>query len=66
MSEEFRKLTGKAVRYMIPLAVSAGLLLWLFHKVDFKEMMAVIREGCDFRYIVIMMLITALDRKSVV
>lgn len=61
MSEEFRKLTGKAVRYMIPLAVSAGLLLWLFHKVDFKEMMAVIREGCDFRYIVIMMLITALS-----
>lgn len=48
----------KWLKYLIPFAVSAGLVVWLFSKVDFHEMMATIRRGCDFRYIALMMFIT--------
>lgn len=49
------------VRYLIPVAISAGLIVWLFHKVDIHEVMRVIHDGCDFRYIAIMMVLTMLS-----
>ena len=61
MADGLSKWTGKAVRYIIPLAVSAGLVVWLFHKVDIREMMRVIRDGCDFRWIILMMVITTVS-----
>ena len=41
--------------------VSASLVLWLFHKVDFAEIRTVVREGVDYRYIFLMMAITVLS-----
>lgn len=61
MTDGLQKWIEKIARYLIPFLVSAGMVLWLFHKVDIHEMMRVIREGCDFRWIVVMMLITALS-----
>lgn len=61
MTGILKKRAGKIVRYLIPMAVSVALVLWLFHRVDIKEMMGVIRDGCDFRWIVVMMLITTLS-----
>ncbi len=49
------------IRFLIPVAVSVGLVVWLFHKVDIHEVEAVIRQGCDFRYIAAMMLLTMLS-----
>lgn len=46
------------LKYLIPFAVSAGMIVWLFHKVDFHEVISTIRSGCDFRYIALMMFIT--------
>ncbi|MDE6416145.1 MAG: flippase-like domain-containing protein [Duncaniella sp.] len=46
------------LKYLIPFAVSAGMIVWLFRKVDFHEVMDTIRRGCDFRYIALMMFIT--------
>ena len=56
-----RKLTGEIIRYMVPLAISAGLIVWLFQKVNFSEVMKIVRHGCDFFYIGCMMAITALS-----
>lgn len=61
MTDGLQKWIEKIARYLIPFLVSAGMVVWLFHKVDIHEMMRVIREGCDFRWIVVMMLITALS-----
>lgn len=59
--DKIRRYGMKVLRYAVPLAVSAGLVVWLFHRVDIHEMMKVIHEGCDFRWIVLMMLITTLS-----
>ena len=54
-----KKYVGTGLRYLIPLCVSVLLVVWIFKKVNFHEVMQVIRDGCDFRFIFIMMLLTA-------
>lgn len=58
---DLRKWFGKGLRYVVPLAVSAGLVVWLFHKTNFHSVMGVIRNECDYRWIILMMVITALS-----
>ncbi|MCH5233407.1 MAG: flippase-like domain-containing protein [Muribaculaceae bacterium] len=52
---------GDIIRYVFPLAVSVCLILWLVHKVDFKDVMHIIHEKCNFLWIAIMMLMTMLS-----
>ncbi len=58
---DWHKWVGLAVRYLIPLGVSVGLIAWLFHKVDIHEIIHIVRHGCDYRWIALMMLITTLS-----
>jgi len=41
--------------------ISAGLIIWLFHKVNIHQVESIIRQGVDYRYIIAMMLITMLS-----
>lgn len=52
---------AKVARIIIPLGVSAALVLWLFHKVDVNQVLAIVRQGVDYRYLVLMMFITMLS-----
>lgn len=52
----------KVLRYLFPVAVTVGLVAWMFTKVDFHKMMHVIRDGCDFWWIAAMMLLTTMSR----
>ena len=52
---------GKVLKVLIPLGVSAALILWLFHKVDIDKVKAIISQGVDYRFIVLMMGITVLS-----
>ncbi len=52
----------KALRYLLPLAVSAGLIVWLFQKVKFKDIENVLHQGCDFRWLALMMGVLVLSR----
>ncbi|MDE7159502.1 MAG: flippase-like domain-containing protein [Muribaculaceae bacterium] len=52
---------GKILKVVVPLAVSVGLVLWLFHKVHFSEVMEIIHRGVDYRFIIAMMLVTLLS-----
>lgn len=53
-----KKITGYIIRYGLPLAISVCLILWLFHKVNFHKVMDIAHRGCDYLYIVIMMITT--------
>lgn len=57
----WHKIIDDTVRYVLPLGVSAGLIIWLFHRVDFHEVMRQVHDGCDFQWIVLMMVITTLS-----
>ena len=58
---DLRKIVGGILRYVVPAAVSVVLILWLLHKVDIDQVMATIRQGCDFRWIAAMMFLTMLS-----
>lgn len=50
-------MAGKLIKFGIPLLISVGLCVVLFRDIDFKEMMRIIREECDFRFIGLNLLI---------
>ena len=54
-------ITGKVLDYLIPVAISALLIWWLFSKVNFHDVMREVREGCDFTWVIVMMAITTLS-----
>lgn len=54
-------IVSRVLKYLIPLLVSAGLIVWLFHKVNIHQVETIIRQGVDWRYIVAMMAITVLS-----
>lgn len=56
-----KKFVGDVFRYVFPLAISVCLILWLLHKVDFKDVMHIIHEKCNFLWIAIMMVLTAIS-----
>lgn len=51
----------KGLDYAVPVAISVGLVVWLFDKVNFHDIVRTVREECDFRWVVAMMAITTLS-----
>lgn len=51
-------MAAKVLKVTVPLAVSVGLVVWLFHKVNISQVAEIVRHGVDYRYIVAMMLLT--------
>lgn len=61
---DLRRVPDLAVRVLkvaVPLAVSAGLVVWLLHKVDLARVRDIISHGVDWRYIAVMMGLTVLS-----
>ncbi|MDE7189286.1 MAG: flippase-like domain-containing protein, partial [Muribaculaceae bacterium] len=56
------KYTEKIFHYILPLAVSAGLIIWLFKKVDFKDMVEALRGGVNYWWLILMMVVLTLSR----
>lgn len=56
-----RKYAGKGIQYIFPLAITVWLLVWLFHKVHFHEIVHIVRDGCNVWWIVVMMALTTLS-----
>lgn len=56
-----RKALTTVLRYLIPFVCSALLIIWLFKRIDFHDMMALIRHGVDYWWVLAMMLITVLS-----
>lgn len=56
--QKVKKIIGFVFRYGFPLAISLVLILWLFHKVNFHNVMEIVHKGCNYWYIAIMMVTT--------
>lgn len=61
MSEKVKRIVKKCIDYTLPVAISAGLIVWLLHKVEFSRIREVIREGVDFHWILLMVLVLILS-----
>lgn len=61
MKYPLKKIFGSILRYCIPIAISVCLIIWLFHKVNFKEVMNIANHGCNYQFIGLMMVITTIS-----
>lgn len=52
-----KKVIGLLIRYLVPLALTVLLVWYMFRKIDFAEMMQTIREGVDYWWILLAMVI---------
>lgn len=52
---------ARVMKYLLPVAVSAGMVVWLFHKVDIRQVGEIMNRGVDYRYLVVMMVLTVLS-----
>lgn len=50
------------LRDLIPATVSVVLVIWLFHKVNIHTVMEVLRQGCDYWWLLIMCVVLVLSR----
>lgn len=51
----WKKILGIFLRYVLPVAFTVLLLVYLFHKVNFGEMMDLLRHGVDYWWILLAM-----------
>lgn len=51
----------KIFKIILPMGISAILVIWLFHKIDIHEMKKVISQGVRFEFIAMMMFFTMLS-----
>ena len=52
-SKSAGSVVGNILKFVVPLFISVGLCYLLFTGIDFREMMAIIRDQCDFTWIAI-------------
>ena len=56
-----RRILSFAVRFLLPLALTVALVWYMFKKVDFADMMQIIRRGVDYWWILLAMGISVLS-----
>ena len=52
---------GKIFKIILPMGISAVLVVWLFHEVNIKEIKEVLHNGVRFEFIIAMMILTMLS-----
>ena len=55
MKETFHKLIRFSLRYLLPVAFTVLLLVYLFHKVDFENTVNLLKHGVDYWWILLAM-----------
>ena len=55
---DIKAIAGRILKVVVPLGISAALVVWLFHKVDLDRVEEIMRDGVDYRFIIAMMLVT--------
>lgn len=53
-----KKILNIAIKYLLPLALTVALVWYMFKKVDFRQMMDIIRDGVDYWWILLAMVIS--------
>lgn len=53
-----KKILNIAIKYLLPLVLTVALVWYMFKKVDFRQMMDIIRDGVDYWWILLAMAIS--------
>lgn len=59
--KKFTDIFGKVLKIVLPMGISAVLVVWLFHKINIKDIKEVLHNGVRFEFIAMMMFFTMLS-----
>ena len=59
--KKFLDILGKIFKIVLPMGISAVLVIWLFHKINIKDIREVLHNGVRFEFIAMMMFFTMLS-----
>ena len=59
--DKFREDLGKVLKVIIPLAISAGMVIWMSRKLDFHRIGEIISHDCNYWWLVLVMIVTILS-----
>lgn len=57
-NSDIRKIVSGILKVVLPLAVSMVLVIWLFKKVNIRQLENIISHDCDFIWVVLMMIVS--------
>lgn len=56
-----RDIIEKILKTMVPIGISAAMIIWMSHKLDFHKIWAITSEDCDYWWLLLVMLLTMLS-----
>ena len=56
-----KDIVEKILKITIPIGVSAAMLIWMSHKLDFQKIWAITSHDCDYWWLLLVMLLTMLS-----
>lgn len=57
-----RNIWKKVLDYALPTTISALVLVWLFHKVHPRQILQILRDSCDYRWLLLMCAVEIVSR----
>lgn len=56
-----KEIIGKIIKILFPLAISAVMIIWMMHKLDFHKIWGIISYDCNYWWLFLVMLFTMLS-----
>ncbi len=60
--KDIRAIVKKIFDIVLPIAVSVVMIVWLFHKVNIHTELQILRDECDYRWLILMCFVEILSR----
>ncbi|MDE7413682.1 MAG: flippase-like domain-containing protein [Muribaculaceae bacterium] len=56
--EKWKEILSKTLKVVLPLGVSAGMIIWMSHKLNFHQIWNIISHDCNYGWLFLVMIIT--------
>ena len=61
VKSETKNVVEKILKVILPIGVSAAMIIWMSHKLDFHKIWAITSHDCDYWWLLLVMLLTMLS-----
>lgn len=59
--EKYKDIAEKVIKVLLPLGISAGMIIWMGHKLDFHKIWEIISHDCNYWWLLLVMIVTILS-----
>lgn len=56
-----KEITEKIIKTLVPIGISAAMIIWMSHKLDYHKIWSIMKGDCDYWWLLLVMLLTMLS-----